>query len=191
MAEPPEGRVAELGPEFQLLLVEDLAVLAAHRGHGVVVGMERLHDEPAPRADRLGCRREQLEGALARAEVGHPQEAVEPDEADGPPLARPLTTQDSGRANDHLGAGIAARHGQAREAPAHRGLHTLGVPAEGLEPVTAAAGAALGKGLDPRAQPAGHTTAVAPELEGAAARGAPENASTGIAPQRSPGPAHH
>src|SRR5262249_110890 len=66
LAEPPERRIAELGPELQLRPIEGPAILAADGAESVVLGVECLDDEPPARVDALRRRPSQLEGPPAR-----------------------------------------------------------------------------------------------------------------------------
>src|SRR5262249_1246961 len=152
----------ELGPELELQPVEGRAILVTHGGEGVVLGMERLGDDLPVRARALpGCPQE-LEHALARAEVGRPEQAVEPDEAHRSPRTRSSLAQRGGRAKGPGGGPVGARGVEAGKGPAHRGLDALGIPAEGGELVTAALRAALGQGLGAGAEAAGKRAAITP-----------------------------
>src|SRR5947208_845277 len=127
-------RVAELGAEAQLLAIEGFALAVPGRGERIVIGVKRLGDHAAGAAHRLRRRPEKLEDTLARAKVRDAQEAIQPDESHRAPSAGAAPAQQGRRPDHDLGARIGAGDGEAWEAPAHRGLDALGIPAERGEP---------------------------------------------------------
>ncbi len=71
-----ERRVAHHAPEGQFLFVKSLVVLRRRYAHGIVIGIDGLdeHDPRHAAASRApGHLREQLKGALGRAEIRHAQ----------------------------------------------------------------------------------------------------------------------
>ena len=69
-ADPAERRIAQVGAQGQLLLVEGPPILVLHGLHRVVVGMQGLNDEAPIRAHGLGGGPRELEGALASRKSG-------------------------------------------------------------------------------------------------------------------------